>query len=309
MLKVKETKMAVKKATTKKAVKKAPAKKAVAKIATVKKAAKKATAKRVPAKKTTAKKAVAKKAVVKKPPVKKATVKKVTAKKVVKKSPVKKATVKRSDSLSALNREVFDSLAPIPEFKVTSKSPLLNNPRPAQPMPAAQSVPLSNQKTNSGKNKSGVILLVVVLLFGSAYLLINGGSESGTTSAPTPVATPIESATPASSEVATAEPTPIESVSEAPTTSIGTVRASYLYTSTGIRLAWQVSGAEVDSVEVSKSEDGGEFSTLSTLMAEDRALRITKIDTKGLTRFRVTITSTSGESFSTSVAIRGRFTL
>lgn len=306
--------MAEKKVTTKKAVKKAPEKKAVAKKAPAKKAvakkavAKKAVAKKAPAKKAVAKKAVAKKAAVKKSPAKKTVAKKAPVKKAtVKKATVRKAPVRSSAPSAASSRQVFDSLAPIPELNVVTKSV---RPEVKPQAPAAISpVPTAVQQEKSGRSKSGIFLLIAVLLFGGIYLVMNRDNQSAITAAPKPVATPTESATPEPSASTTAEPVPTESSSQEPVAATGTVRASYLYTSTGIRLAWNVSGADAASVEVSASEDGKAFTSLATLNSGDRALRITKIDTKGQTKFRVTVTPASGESFSTTVSIRGRFTL
>lgn len=315
--------MAEKKVTTKKAVKKAPAKKAVAKKAPAKKAvakkavAKKAVAKKAPVKKAVAKKAVAKKEAIKKAPAKKAVAKKAPVKKVAKKAPVKTTTVKKatvrkaavrsSAPSAASSRQVFDSLAPIPELNVATKSvrPEVKRQAPAAISPA----PTAVQNEKSGRSKRGIFLLVAVLLFGGIYLVMNRDNQSATTAAPTPVTTPTETATPEPSASATAEPVATESATQEPVAATGTVRASYLYTSTGIRLAWNVSGADAASIEVSTSEDGKAFTSLATLNPEDRALRIIKVDTKGRTTFKVTVTPVVGEGFSTTVGLRGRFTL
>jgi len=327
--------MAVKKTTAKKVAKKAPAKKAVAKKVATKKApvkkvaAKKAVAKKAPVKKVAAKKAVAtkapvkkvtKKAAVKKAPIKKTAVMKTAVKKTavkktaVKKTAVKKTAVKKTAPSKVSSRVTFDALAQVPEVPSAAK-----NLRPIQERPA-RNVPLPVEATseaaprNEKRHRKGALLLALLLLIGSAsYLYTNKKSDA--TGEPSSVAAPTQSAapeeTPSASPTAsaTAEASPVATESTAPVAASGIVTSSFTYTSTGIRLAWSVQGAEVKSVLISSAEDSNSFAPLTTLGADIRSLRIIKTDTKGWTKFRVTITPITGEAFSATLGLRGRFTL
>ena len=286
--------MAEKKAPAKKALKKAPAKKAVAK---------KAPAKKVVAKKAPAKKAVAKKATVKKAPVKKATVKKAP----VKKATVKKAIAKKAATRTTPSRITFDTLAPIPELStpVRASRPKLETPAPKI---ASTPAPVSIAKEPKSKSK-GLFVLVGLILLGSLGYFITNGATSSTSAKPTPMASPSESATAEPTTSPTAEASPETTEAAAPVEVVDKVTASFTYTSTGIRLAWNVKGGEIASVLISSSEDDNDYVELTSLSADARALRIIKTDTTGWTKFKVTVIPVEGDEYSTTVGLRGRFTL
>ena len=292
--------MAVKKVATKKAVaKKAVAKKAVAKKAPAKKAvAKKAVATKAPAKKAVAKKAVAKKAASTKAPVKKAPAKKAT---------VKKAVVKKTATRTTPSRLTFDTLAPIsnPTTPVQATRPKFEAPAPKSTSTAA---PVSIEREGKGKSK-GLFVLVGLIILGSLGYFITSGASSSTSAEPTPMASPTESATAKPTISPSAEASPEVTEIAAPVEVVNKVKASFTYTSTGIRLAWNVEGGEIASIRVSSSEDDNDFIELTSLASDARALRIIKTDTTGWTKFKVTISPVEGDEYSTTVGLRGRFTL
>ena len=291
--------MAVKKATTKKVVKKAPAKKSVAKKAPVKKA----TVKKVAPKKAVAKKVAPKKAVAKKAPVKKAVAKKAPAKK----APVKKA-VARKAPVRTSGRPSFDDISLVPEVPTSTRTPRSLTETPARTLPKIER--LETQVTNENKKGSRkLISLVLLILLGSgAYALTN---KSDAVSNPQPVETtaPVESPSPEESASPMAEVSTEPTATALPTVVSGTVSTSFTYTSTGIRLSWNIKGVDVKSIRVSSAEDKSEFITLTSLNGDLRSLRIIKTDTSGWTRFKVTVTPVDGEPFSSVVGLRGRFEL
>ena len=87
------------------------------------------------------------------------------------------------------------------------------------------------------------------------------------------------------------------------------ITTSFTYTSTGIRLAWIVKGIDVESILISSAEDGKDFTEIKNLASTARFLNLMKTDTTGSTKFQVTTTSTKGETFSSTVGLRGRFTI
>lgn len=87
------------------------------------------------------------------------------------------------------------------------------------------------------------------------------------------------------------------------------ITTSFTYTSTGIRLAWSVKGIDVESILVSSAEDGKDFTKIKTLAPTTRFLNLMKTDTTGSTKFQITTTSSKGETFSSTVGLRGRFTI
>jgi hypothetical protein len=66
---------------------------------------------------------------------------------------------------------------------------------------------------------------------------------------------------------------------------------------------------DVESIAVSTAEDGKEFSEVATPSSDARSINFEKTDTVGKTKFRVTIISVNGEAISSTIQLRGRFTV
>ena len=274
----------------------AVAKKAVAKKAVAKK---KVTAKKAVAKKAVAKKAVAKKAVAKK----KVTAKKAVAKKAVakKKTAVKKTAVKKT---------------------AVKKTAVVSFPVTPAPTPL---LAVESDTARSGASKKVVALAAVAILgIGGTWIASNEGLFSkkdneviavAETTAPTPKPVVTETPKPVVTEtpqpVVTETPKPVVSPTPKPvvTKAPNPVTASSTYTETGIRLAWKVKDIDVESIGVSTAEGKKEFSEIATLASDIRFFDFVKTDTTGETKFRVTITSKNGETFSSTIPLRGRFTV
>jgi len=265
--------------------------------------AKKTVAKKPEAKKPEAKKAVAKKAVAKKAVAKKAVAKKkVTAKKAVaKKAVAKKAVAKKAVAKKAVAKKA-----------VAKKTAVAN--LPATPAPAALLTVQSDRAKSSGSKRVGILAAVILLGLGGALIANNEGFLSKKdneviagvetiTPTPQPVATvtPQPVATPSSQPVATVTPKPVATIAPKPVT------ASSTYTETGIRLAWNVKGIKAESIGISTAEDGKEFAEIATFADDVRFFDFMKTDTAGETKFRVSVTSTDGEAFSSTIQLRGRF--
>ena len=281
--------------------KKAPAKKAVAKKAVAKK---KVTAKTAVAKKAVAKKAVAKKKVT----AKKAVAKKAVAKKAVakKKETAKKAVAKKAVSKKSVTKKKTAVKKTAVKKTAVKKTALASFPVTPAPTPL---LAVESDMAKSGSSKKVVALAAIVLLgIGGTWIASNEGLLSkkeneviavAETAAPTPQ--PVVTETPQPS----ASPTPKPVVKMEPKL----VTASSTYTETGIRLAWKVKDIDVESIAVSAAEDGKEFSELANPASDIRSINFEKTDTAGKTKFRVTITSVNGEDFSSTIQLRGRFTV
>ena len=157
---------------------------------------------------------------------------------------------------------------------------------------------------------------VAILGIGGTWIASNEGLFSkkdneviavAETTAPTPKPVVTETPKPVVTETPkpVVSPTPKPVVTKAP----NPVTASSTYTETGIRLAWKVKGIDVESIGVSTAEGKKEFSEIATLASDIRFFDFVKTDTAGETKFRVTITSKNGETFSSTIPLRGRFTV
>jgi hypothetical protein len=245
----------------------------------------KSTSKKVAARKVV-KKSV-KKSVKKKPATKKAAVRKVVKKSAKKKAPVKKVKSQIKPARATMNSNSMFSDVPISKsfkdiYDVIEKT---NRGTPITALKSPDAPKKSNKvkKTSSNRNVA-IVALLIVLGFGG-FMFANNPSS------------PAE----VQSEVVT-EPEVVAPPAKPITTSI-------TYTATGIRLAWSVKGIDVESILISSAEDGKDFTEIKNLASTARFLNLMKTDTTGATKFQVTTTTTKGETFSSTVGLRGRFTI
>jgi hypothetical protein len=155
------------------------------------------------------------------------------------------------------------------------------------------------KKTSSNRNVA-IVALLLVLGFGG-FMFANNPSmpdevQSEVVAEPQAVATPAEPITEPIAEpitVPTREP----------------ITTSITYTATGIRLAWSVKDIDVDSIRISSAENDKDFIEIKALTGTARSLNFMKTDTTGSTKFQVTATSTEGKTFSSTVGLRGSFTI
>lgn len=221
----------------------------------------------------------------------KSTAKKVAARKVVKKSVKKgvkkKAPVKKVKSQIKPARATIDSHSMFADVPI-SKSfkdiyDVIEKTNRGTPITESTSTSAPTPARKSGKTKYvAIVALLLVLGFGG-FMFANNPSS------------PAE----VQSEVV-AEPEVVAPIANPITT-------SFTYTSTGIRLTWSVKGIDVESILISSAEDGKDFAEIKTLASTARFLNLMKTDTTGSTKFQVTTTTTKGETFSSTVGLRGSF--
>jgi hypothetical protein len=87
------------------------------------------------------------------------------------------------------------------------------------------------------------------------------------------------------------------------------ITTSITYTATGIRLAWSVKGINVESIRISSAENDKDLIEIKALTGTARSLNFMKTDTTGSTKFQVTAISTEGKTFTSTVGLRGSFTI
>jgi hypothetical protein len=244
--------------------------------------------KRKAAAKTVAARKVVKKSVKKKPATKKAAVRKVAKKSVKKKAAVKKVKSQIKPARASMASNSMFSDVPISKsfkdiYDVIEKT---NRGTPITPLKSPAAAPKKSnkvKKTSSNRNVA-IVALLLVLGFGGFMFANNPSSPAEVQSE---VVTEPEVVTPPAKPITT----------------------SFTYTSTGIRLAWNVKGIDVESILISSAEDGKEFAEIKNLASTARFLNLMKTDTTGSTKFQVTTTTTKGETFSSTVGLRGRFTI
>jgi hypothetical protein len=239
----------------------------------------------------------------------KATTKKVATRKVVKKSVKKKAPVKKSvkkkASVKKVNSQIKPAHATMDSHSMFADVPIsksfkdiydviekTNRGTPIIPL-KSPATPTKAKKTSSNRNVA-IVALLLVLGFGGFMFANNPSSPAE-----------VQSEVVAEPEVVAKEEViaPITKPIAKPITT------SFTYTSTGIRLAWNVKGIDVESILISSAEDGKDFAEIKNLASTARFLNLMKTDTTGATKFQVTTTSTKGETFSSTVGLRGRFTI
>jgi len=250
----------------------------------------KAAAKKVAARK------VVKKSVKKKPATKKAAARKVAKKSVKKKAPVKNVKSQIKPARATIDSHSMFSDVPISKsfkdiYDVIEKTNR-GTPITALKSPAAAPKKSNKVKKTSSNRNVAIVALLLVLGFGG-FMLANNPStldevQSDVVAKPQAVAPITEPIT-----VATREP----------------ITTSITYTSTGIRLAWSVKDIDVESIRISSAENDKNFIEIKALTGTARSLNFMKTDTTGSTKFQVTATSTEGKTFSSTVGLRGSFTI
>jgi hypothetical protein len=239
-------------------------------------------------KKSAPKKAAVRKAV-KKRAKRKAPTKKAAARKVTKKRVKKKATAKKAAPRIKPSRATMDSHSLFTEVPISRSFKNINDAieKTSRGSSMKYVAPPATTIDENKSKKSTYIAVVTVFLtlsFGG-YLLANNASIFKNEN--NDVVTETEVSKPALKPLST----------------------SFTYTSTGIRLTWDIKEVDVKSILISSAEDGKTFTELKTLPSDTRFLNITKTDTTGLTKFQVTTATTKGERFSSTVELRGRFTV
>ena len=116
------------------------------------------------------------------------------------------------------------------------------------------------------------------------------------------VTTPTENLTP------TPTPTPTATTATAPV-EIASVQSRFVYTSTGIKLSWILTGADsIESVEVSVVENNGESQIVGSYGPDTKFVEFLKEDNAGRASFTVSLMTKSGQKIiAPSLDVRGKF--
>jgi hypothetical protein len=114
----------------------------------------------------------------------------------------------------------------------------------------------------------------------------------------TPTETPTPSPTPTTA--ATTATAPVE---------IASVQSRFVYTSTGIKLSWILTGADsIESVEVSVVENNGERQIVGSYSPDTKFVEFLKEDNAGRASFTVSLMTKSGQKIiAPSLDVRGKF--
>lgn len=159
---------------------------------------------------------------------------------------------------------------------------------------SAQSVEVvtPSRKKNSGLFYS--IVAIDIVLAAILFSSIQSDGDDSVASSPTPIVAPTTSAS-------------LESV--APSVSpVASLKANFTYTSSGIELTWQSDqSAMIESVVVSSTENGGASKDLITLSSGESSANFEKVDTAGVTNFKVAATLQDGSVVESTLEIRGLF--
>ena len=223
-----------------------------------------------------------------KPAAKKVAVRKVAKKSAKKKPAAKKVTSRIKPVLTRFDSHLISSDVPIYESFKNVKDAIEKTSRGIPVTPSIAPAATKAAK-KSGRTK---------YLVGAALLLVLGFGDYIVTNNPSSLfKMPINVAADTKIIAPTAAPT------AAPVTT------SFTYTSAGIRLAWNVKGIDVESIQIRAAENSQDFMDVKTLAGDARSLEFSKTDTGGWTKFQVTTTSADGQSFSSIVRLRGRFTI
>jgi hypothetical protein len=106
----------------------------------------------------------------------------------------------------------------------------------------------------------------------------------------------------------TSTTTPEVDPTEAPTENIS-VQSRFIYTSTGIKLLWDLTGiAAIESVEVSAAVNSADSQILGLFAPSTSSVELTKEDNAGLTSFKVSVITKTGQKvIAPALNVRGKF--
>ena len=249
------------------------------------------------AKKKTTKKAVTKKAV--------------TKKAVTKKAVTKKAVAKKTSSKGAPGKNVALTHI-IPEVPLGGKS-ISKSTRQLEYRADDAIIQSAADTQRKFKSRNRIFIIGGVILLASGVYIFSQRDLVG--SSAEVVSTPSggeKSSTPSTKDSTLKVESNSVPESIAPSNSPNptiSVKPSFLYTSTGIKISWITTGLkDFSGVNLATSEDGGPFRTISDGDGSSTEFDLLKVDNEGITRFRLTFTSMDGSRVTAPLlSIRGRF--
>jgi hypothetical protein len=183
---------------------------------------------------------------------------------------------------------------------------------PNSPSKVAIVPPIAKQVSSPRRGKLLRVTLIPVLVIGLVVLFsqnLNSNEESNKSVAEnvevenevtTPTETPTSSPTPTPSAASTTEVAPVE---------IASVQSRFVYTSTGIKLSWILTGADsIESVEVSVVENNGESQKVGSYGPDTQFVEFLKEDNAGRASFTVSLLTKTGQKIiAPSLDVRGKF--
>jgi hypothetical protein len=170
---------------------------------------------------------------------------------------------------------------------------------------------IANENSTSRRGKVLMIAIVLTFTLGLAFVLIqNLGSTEESSNPGTEIVNSQEGAEPNLEVDPTASPNSTPEVNPpAAASEIVSVQARFIYTSTGIKLIWDLTNqAEVESVEVSAVVNNSDSQILGRFSPSTQSVELTKEDNVGLTSFSVIVKTQSGQKvIAPSLNVRGKF--
>ena len=172
--------------------------------------------------------------------------------------------------------------------------------------------PITKQGNSPRRGKLLRVTLIPVLVIGLVVFFsqnLDSSQESNNVASEnieienevtTPTETPTPTPSPTPTTAATTATAPVE---------IASVQSRFVYTSTGIKLSWILTGADsIESVEVSVVENNGERQIVGSYSPDTKFVEFLKEDNAGRASFTVSLMTKSGQKIiAPSLDVRGKF--
>jgi len=170
---------------------------------------------------------------------------------------------------------------------------------------------IANESSASRRGKVLMIALLLSFTLGLAFVFLqNFGSTAESSNQDTEIVKSEEDVEPnlVVDPSETPSATPEANLTEAPT-ELTSVQTRFIYTSTGIKLIWDLTNeAEIESVEVSAVVNNSDSQILGRFSTSTQSMELLKEDNVGLTSFTVSAISKSGQKIiAPSLNVRGKF--
>ena len=185
---------------------------------------------------------------------------------------------------------------------------------PNSPSKVAIVPPSAKQVTSPRRGKLLRVTLIPVLVIGLVVLFSQNLDSSEESNKAVAENVEIENEVTTPTETPTSSPTPIPTPSAAPTTEEApienaSVQSRFVYTSTGIKLSWILTGADsIESVEVSVVENNGESQKVGSYGPDTKFVEFLKEDNAGRASFTVSLLTKTGQKIiAPSLDVRGKF--
>ena len=174
--------------------------------------------------------------------------------------------------------------------------------------------PIAKQGNSPRRGKPLKVTVILVLVIGLIVLFSQNLDSSEVSNKAVYENVEVENEVTAPTENPTPSPTPIPTPSAAPTNEEApienaSVQSRFVYTSTGIKLSWILTGADsIESVEVSVVENNGESQKVGSYGPDTQFVEFLKEDNAGRASFTVSLLTKTGQKIiAPSLDVRGKF--